>query len=148
MLYRVQQVRNDLAQRQISQAPLAGTSNPLDVPGVIYAIIHLPSSRIYIGQTINTAYTRFKQHWNSRTTEDFRNGCLHELMRKQEFKNFIVLPIEYIDPLLYINDGIKDHKLFRLAASYRENYWIQLLRTLAPKGLNKYIASKTGKKTK
>ena len=64
-------------------------------------------------------------------------------MKKQELRNFIVIPLEYIDPLQYIKDGVKDLKLFRLAASYRENHWIQLLRTLSPKGLNKYMAAKT-----
>jgi len=66
-------------------------------------------------------------------------------MKKQELYNFIVVPLEYIDPLLYIKDGGKDRKLFRLAASYRENHWIQLLRTVSPKGLNKYMAARTAK---
>ena len=34
--------------------------------GVIYAIIHLSSKLIYVGQTINSALQRFISHWNAR----------------------------------------------------------------------------------
>jgi hypothetical protein len=75
----------------------------------------------------------------------FQKWLLTWANEKAGIIQFIVVPLEYIDPLLYIKDGVKDRKLFRLAASYRENHWIQLLRTVSPKGLNKYMAARTAK---
>ena len=56
---------------------LTQSEHPLEEQGVIYAIIHMPTSAIYIGQTINSAYGRLKLHWQTRITDDFRYNGLH-----------------------------------------------------------------------
>ena len=109
--------------------------------GVIYAIIHIPSSKIYIGQTIRSASNRFEGHWGGRHKGDFRNSLLHRLMEKQLRSDFIIWPLEQIHPRHYTytnENGNKeeDKTRFRRYAHYREQHWIQLLYTMHPRGLN------------
>ena len=56
-------VQMDRQERNIDQS-LLQTPDPLVVSGVIYAIIHVPSNQIYVGQTIKDAYSHFKRHWH------------------------------------------------------------------------------------
>ena len=104
--------------------------------GVIYAIIHIPSGRIYVGQTINSAYDRFKLHWYRRNTTDGKNFGLHHCMKNQSIRNFIVWPLEQIDPSKYITNLLPNVHDFRRIATIREEYWIRQLRTVRPCGLN------------
>jgi hypothetical protein len=113
-------------------------SKPLDVEGIIYAIIHIPTNKIYVGQTIRSAYHRFKQHWNERSkTTHYRNQILHECMKKQQLSNFIVWPLEKISKSVYIQpDGKINKTYFRRYALLREHFWIQQLRSMQPQGFN------------
>ena len=104
------------------------------VKGVIYAIIHLPSNRIYVGQTVNTAYHRFKHHWYSRHSSEFHGRMLHKSMSQQVLSNYIVWPLEKID-----QESYTDNSTFRRIASERETFWIKRLRTLQPRGFNCYL---------
>ena len=123
--------------QNIAQNPLFNSPSPITVPGVIYAIIHLPTSKIYVGQTINSSFHRFKQHWHNRNKGDFRNKSLHEKMRNNStIYDYIIWPLELINPELYVIDGNKDKLLFRNCAAVRETFWINLLRTLQPNGFN------------
>ena len=106
------------------------------VSGVIYAIIHIPSNKIYVGQTIQECYLRFKGHWHDRCNADWRNINLHRLMRKQRINNFVIWPLEVIDKALYYQNGTPNLIAFRRAATIRERFWIQRLQTMRPKGLN------------
>ena len=54
-------LNNQFLCRQTDQRPLINAELPLNITGVIYAIIHLPSNKVYVGQTINSSYCRFKQ---------------------------------------------------------------------------------------
>ena len=94
-----------LQQRGIDQTAIVLQSNPLEVCGVIYAIIHLPSSKIYVGQTVHSSIDRLRSHWYSRQLRDFRTGRLHALMEKQELHNFVIWPLEVIDPNMYKQEG-------------------------------------------
>ena len=129
-------VRADLQLRSVNQEVLETTTSPLDVEGVIYAIIHLPSNKIYIGQTINSAFSRLQSHWHTRSEGDFRNINLHRVMSKQKLDNFLIFPLEKIDPALYIHHGQRNHKDFRRAATHREHFWIQQMKTILPRGFN------------
>jgi len=120
----------------IEQSRSIPTTNPLDINGVIYAIIYIPSHKIYIGQTINSAYARFSQHWNTRFNNDGKNDLLHKLMCKTTRSNFIVWPLEKIPEVLYMRDAECRHNKFREVASVRELYWINLLKTMNPTGFN------------
>ena len=95
-------VQAELEYRNIMQIDL-GTDNPdpLAVKGVIYAIIHIPSNKIYVGQTIQECYTRFKRHWHDRHLGDGRSLNLHRLMKKQKIHNFMIWPLEVIDKTQY-----------------------------------------------
>ena len=129
-------VQMDRQERNIDKS-LLQTPDPLVVSGVIYAIIHVPSNRIYVGQTIKDAYSRFKRHWHQRHESDGRNIHLHRLMQKQKTDNFIVWPLEVIDRSLYFDiNGRADLRAFRRAATFRERFWIQRLQTSALRGLN------------
>ena len=120
-----------------SQHTLTQSEHPLEEQGVIYAIIHMPTSAIYVGQTINSAYSRLKLHWQTRFTDDFRNHGLHSKMRSSaSIQEYIIWPLEIIDPTLYIINGTRYHNKFRNFASVRERDWIVRLRTLRPKGFN------------
>ena len=134
-------VQAELEYRNIMQIDL-GTDNPdpLSVQGVIYVIIHIPSNKIYVGQTIQECYTRFKRHWHDRHLGDGRSLNLHRLMKKQKIHNFMIWPLEVIDKTQYYDkNGVPDLRLFRRAASIRERFWIQRLQTTKPRGLNSNV---------
>lgn len=127
-----------------SQQPLRQSDHPLDVEGVIYAIVQNSDNSIYVGQTINSAYSRLKSHWHGRNQDDFRNKGLHSRMRKaNSIDNFTIWPLEFIDPSVYIVNDIIHKDKFRQFASLRENYWIHQLKTLQPRGLNLCLPSMT-----
>ena len=92
-------IQMELQLRGINQQQLSEPETCLFVDGIIYGIAHIPSNKIYVGQTIHSAYSRFKRHWYSRKTSDHRNRNLHRLMAKQDIANFIVWPLEKIDSI-------------------------------------------------
>jgi len=97
----------------------------------------MATSKIYVGQTINSAYARLKSHWQTRFTDDFRNFGLHAMMQTSaSIREYIIWPLEIIDPQLYIVNGTRYHNKFRNFASIREREWIIRLRTLRPRGFN------------
>jgi hypothetical protein len=148
-----QRVKSTIYQMQASrqhydnnnnQPQLYNTADPLSVTGVIYVIVHLPSSRLYVGQTINSAHHRLKQHWQDRFKSDFRNGTLHQLMQNHSFNSFITWPVELIRTSMYpALDRKEQINQFRRHANYRELAWIRKLRTLAPRGLNSILPIRT-----
>jgi len=110
--------------------------------------IHLSSSRIYIGQTINLAYKWFQQHWNSRSTKDFRNGCL---WNQKLLCYFILVLLECIHRFTPIyqrrgqrpkiistcRNSIPSHRIASL------DHPTTSLPTFSLKCLNNYIAART-----
>jgi hypothetical protein len=119
----------------IDQTSLFLNSSPLDIKGVIYVIIHIPSSRLYVGQTINSSFDRLKTHWSTRFTSDARNQDLHSAMSKaSSVKDYIIWPLEIIPLHMYTINGTRSHSHFRRIACVSETYWINKLKSLAPKG--------------
>jgi Josephin len=131
-------VRLDLESRKISQHDILPGNDPLNTCGVIYAVVHVPSGATYVGQTINSPHKRLQQHWHTRhTSTEFRHRYLYRRMAKQPAFNFVVWPLEKIDPVLYECEDSKLRKArFRRAATHREAFWVRALNTLHPKGLN------------
>ena len=128
-------VRRVLQVQGIDQLPLLRGSRALsDIEGVIYVIWSPLSHKLYVGQTMGTAFSRFQQHvWKS-----FRsNAPLHRLMRSLGFRNFFVYPLEVISRD-YLNQSgrMNQRRYFRSLANERECYWIERLHTYAPRGLN------------
>ena len=66
--------------------------------GVIYSILHLPTKRVYVGQTVNTAWWRFKQHvWTQ--NEPKPEHRIAQALRDagpRWWEHFLVLPLEII----------------------------------------------------
>ena len=88
--------------QQRNQLLLTQSEHPLELTGVIYAIIHMPTNKLYVGQTINSAYSRLKCHWQTRFTDDFRNSGLHSTMRASASINeYLIWPLEHIEPAVY-----------------------------------------------
>ena len=97
----------------------------------------MPTNKLYVGQTINSAYSRLKCHWQTRFTDDFRNSGLHSIMRASASINeYLIWPLEHIEPAVYTFRDTIYRNNFRAFASYRERYWIIKLRTLNPRGFN------------
>ena len=131
--------RIELQSRGIDQSELEYTAEPLDVEGIIYAILHVPSYKIYAGRSINSAYNRFKRHWNQRFELEGRSGNLHRAMSRQTVWNFLIWPLEKIDVALYTDKNGRNRKAFDRAASVRERAWILKLQSLFPRGFNRYL---------
>jgi len=132
-------IRAELQLRDVDQTCFEETSDPLSIEGIVYAIIHIPSGKIYVGQTIVGAFKRFQQHWYSRKERKGKSSKLHRIMEKQNVRNFLIWPLEKIDPSLYCYNGVTNKRDFRRAATIRERFWVQRLQTLQPRGLNVYV---------
>ena len=120
------------------QLPILSDADTYDIESVIYAIIYLPSSRVYVGQTIRSSFHRFKKHFSDANNHDSKNCHLHKLMlRDRNLYNYFLWPLEYIDPTFYEHsDNSTSRKRFRSYANQRELFWIRKLKSLSPRGLN------------
>ena len=76
--------------------------------GIIYKITNLINNKVYIGKTLETLETRWKQHKKDSTR--FLNRPLYRAMNKYGIENFIIEIIE--TPMLEV-------------LSERECYWIE-----------------------
>jgi len=134
----------------MDQSILSSSNKQLDIRGVIYSIVHIPTSKVYVGQTILTAHQRLKVHWQCKGRGDFRNTGLHALMRKSHsIKEYCVFPLEYINPYWYNVEGKLKTKLFRSFANSRETFWIKYLKSLKnQRGLNIFLPYKTNNRQK
>ena len=113
----------------------------LNEDGVIYSIIDLRSDKIYIGQTINSAYLRFKGHRYGDRNKQSKANNLDFLMGCTSISNFMVWPLAKIPLRLYFdNDRRKMITNFRRIASIYERRFIHRLKTIKPIGLNANIA--------
>jgi hypothetical protein len=97
----------------------------LDQDGMIYAIVRTGSRHIYIGQTINSAYARFKQHFWKRTLQQ---TPLQKAMAasKDVRGEFYVVPLQTV-PVQewgYVRPREKQVEAFRRAANALEQQWI------------------------
>ncbi len=151
----LQRVKHRLEQAKFNtRYPEQAFDCNLHTTGVIYAIIHLPSKKIYVGQTINSAMHRFMGHWRTRNSfipnhsQFKKQRILMEFMRKSNYiDDFVVWPLQRINPACYIDYHGRKHKnYFRRYACGVEQWWIDNLRTLGIKGLNQLRAQKKKKK--
>ena len=116
-------VRAELQLRNIDQTCFEDSLDALATTGVLYAIIHLPSGKIYIGQTYKDAFRRFREHWyDCHHFTDNKSGRLHRLMNRQQIRNFLIWPLEKIDESLYCYNGKPVKSDFRRAADIRERF--------------------------
>ena len=85
-------MRYQLGCRGIDQSMME-SDTCLSEKGVIYCVIHIPSGKFYIGQTINSAWERFIQHWRISRKEggrDYKRVQFHRIMFQSPLHNFRV----------------------------------------------------------
>ena len=99
---------------------------------VIYGLYHFTSGRWYVGQTKKRAWARFQEHWYSRKLRDL----LHEALALEQDPFCVAL--EFIDQHIWLQSATAQEqtRLFRNAATPREQYWTDKLQSMWPKGWN------------
>ena len=112
------------------ELPCMKTPESLDQEGVIYAIIRTGSRHLYVGQTINSAYTRFKQHFWKRTLQQtpLQKAMAASWNARGEF---YVVPLQVV-PISewgHIRPREKQVEGFRRAANALEQQWINDLQS-------------------
>lgn len=119
--------------------------HPLEIPGVIYAIVSLHPRKVYIGQTKRSAMHRFKQHVTSARHPETKEGQqpLYKAMRRYGLDNFFLFPLEHIQYTHDDNNAKNDTKAFTTVATPREIFWINRLRTWRPRGYNTIYATRS-----
>jgi len=80
----------------MSQSPLEASKNTLQVNGIIYCIINTRSRKTYIGQSMNSAAHRFKQHYSACMNPKSHDIKMYSLWRKHSIDNIYILPIEKV----------------------------------------------------
>src|SRR5574337_783614 len=88
---------------------------------VIYKIVNLINGKIYVGQTIGSAFVRFSEH-KSDARRNRKSSALHAAMRFYGFDNFSVSTICRANSVDELNN--------------REAACIRLYGSLAPNGYN------------
>jgi hypothetical protein len=115
------------------QGGLRRYNRALDKERVIYAIFSTNSKKIYIGQTENSAFVRFKSHlyatWNG------SEEPLHRDMREIGWRTFYVIPLQ-------IFESLDDFKTF---SHHYEKRWMERLHTYCPHGWNLQMSGRKKK---
>ena len=109
------------------------SSDLFETEGVIYGIYHFTSGRWYVGQTINTVWSRAQNHWWSRVRE---SDAFHQALALDVNPfSFIAFPFEFIPRESYIRNGMQRRiqiREFRKVATPRERHWVDLLNSMWP----------------
>jgi hypothetical protein len=114
------------------------TLSPIRSNQVIYVVYDISDPRlVYVGQTINTVFHRFKQHicnaraiFNGDTSD---RDLLHRTMAHRGWHNFRIFPIEHVPG--YFPNSKEGRAEFRRTALPRELFWKRVLHAFAPNGL-------------
>ncbi|HEY9753915.1 MAG TPA: hypothetical protein V6C97_02010, partial [Oculatellaceae cyanobacterium] len=124
-------VRSALSAQGHDQSELERGKGALSVEGVIYVLLYDPR-----GQSIHSAFERFKQHvWQTAKTR-FAGTPFHRRLFRYALSQAVIFPLEKIPTVLY-ETGVKGRtERFRAIATPREQYWIHRLITQLPFGLN------------
>ncbi len=118
-------------------------------PGVIYAICHSNRDRprIYIGQTIRSAFDRFKSHVDtakhkftykqrfSINQNDSEADELHKFIFQHGMQDLIVFPLQIVP------GSYHTRKEFKQLATPFEGRWIRWANSMSPMGYNQRLES-------
>ena len=89
--------------------------------GKIYVIKNLINNKVYIGQTVQDVYVRFKQHL--KLLKSCNKQAIYKVIKSLEKNNFFVETLE---------EGIDSYQKL----NSREEYYIRIFNSLAPDGYN------------
>ena len=129
-----QQMTSQKMQRQLLQG-----DEQLDAPGVIYAIILHKRQCIYIGQTVNSAWHRFKQHIYGKSKAGVLERQLQNELQNCPPRDISIIPLEVIPMPENQRQGRHTREFieeFRKRALPREQQWIRIVRGANAKILN------------
>ena len=128
-----------LQSMQARHSPNVQKISPVKETQVIYALYHISlPRRIYVGQTLNTAYERFQQHVCS-AKQIFRTGDTRDTdpfyrhMAHVGLQGFRIFPLEKIPGVFPATRS--GRKQFRQTALVRETFWKRVLHAFLPTGL-------------
>ena len=127
-----------LRSMQARHSPTTHILSPVKDTQVIYALYHIDlPRRIYVGQTITTAFERFQRHVGNarRIFKTGDNGWTEPLHRHMAFvgwQGFRIFPLEKI-PGEFANTK-SDRAKFRQIALKRETFWKRVLHAFLPTG--------------
>ena len=128
-----------LRSMQARHSPTKHIISPVKDTKVIYALYHIAlPKRIYVGQTLNTAFKRFRQHIDC-AKRFFRSGDttgvepFHRHLAYVGWQDFRIFPLEHIHG--EFSDDKAGRTKFRQTALPRETFWKRVLHAFLPTGL-------------
>ena len=116
--------------------------------GMIYGAYHFPTGKWYVGQTVNTVQQRAREHWWARNSA---RDYLHlTLADDPDPMCWVAFPLEAIPKELWQTPSNQrlagwrknERAKFRALATPREQYWVNLLQSMWPKGWNSQYPGK------
>ena len=100
----------------------------LTVPGIIYALVFPKTKELYIGQSVNSAWHRWKQHVQVRWRDTLERS-LHRMLQKVHVAaDALVIPLEVIPMSGHQKEGRHTDQFiaeFKWRAFIREQEWIK-----------------------
>jgi len=102
---------------------------------------------MYIGQSMNSAAHRFKQHCSTCMNPKSRDLKMYSVWRKHGIDNIYILPVEKVifEQEWGQLDAASRKRMFQHRAFPLEDNWVRRLRTWAPHGYNIQFGGKQRK---
>jgi hypothetical protein len=113
--------------------------DPLQVQGVIYALVFHKQRFVYIGQTVNSVWHRWKQHVHAKWKTDSFERCLQNELQKSSAADVSIIPLEVIPMPGTERQGHHTAEFieeFRRRALAREQQWIRAMKGADARLLN------------
>ena len=130
-----------------SQTCIERGKESLQQKGIIYCIVNTQCRKVYIGQSMNSAAHRFKQHYHACWNPNSRDLQMYPSWRRHGIDNVFIFPLEkvVVDPGWSQLDNNSRKRLFQNRAYVLEADWVRRLRSWAPHGYNVQFGGKRKK---
>lgn len=122
-----------------TQAALLDSPECLTIPGVIYALVFPKTRQLYIGQTVNSAWHRWRQHNQARWKDTLEGSLQRSLQKTHIAADAFVIPLEVILMSGFQKEGHHSSEFiaeFRRRALVREQQWIRWCKSSPSRILN------------
>lgn len=144
----VRKVLNSARRRRLELGGFQSSLDPgrkaLDVAGIIYVVVNTKSKKLYVGQSVNNASHRFKQHYRAAFNDKARDLKMYPIWRKYGIDHIYIFPLQRVE--IERDWWELDYKarqaLFQNRAYPIEYDWIRRLRTWMPYGYNVQFGGK------